>query len=271
MAIEESRLDRRQALLGAGLLGAGAVAALLPVGAGAADEEEGEHPAGLQGAWLEHVVPDDGSPTHEVLNLYTQGGGVVGISNSAPNTGSTLMGAWKQVAVNEYQITFEGFVFSPTGAYVGNLRIRALAIYDRATDHIAGPARVDPTRRQPRLPSATAHPFHRQEDRRSTSLAPFAPPARSVIEPRACRRRAIGSPRPSSRSRTVPGLPRGWCGPLRPALRLASRSRKARVSRRRTSVSAPVPWRSARTRWSRPARQIFAVPSGVRRVRRVSV
>jgi len=142
MSIDARRLDRRQALMGAGLIGAGAVAALLPAGAAAADDE-GKRAAGLQGAWLEHVVPDDGSPTHDVLNLYTQGGGVVGISNSAPNTGSTLMGAWKQVAAHQYEITFEGFIFSPSGDYVGNLRIRALANYDRATDQIGGPARVE--------------------------------------------------------------------------------------------------------------------------------
>lgn len=142
MAIEERRLDRRQALMGAGLLGAGAVAALLPAGAAAADEE-GEHPAGLEGAWLEQVIFDDGSSPHQVLSLYTRGGGVVGDSNFPPNSGSTGIGAWKQVAARQYEITFQSFAFAPSGQHVGMLRIRALATYNRTTDEISGPARVE--------------------------------------------------------------------------------------------------------------------------------
>ena len=142
MDLAEPRLDRRQALLGAGLISAGAFAALVPVGAAAADEEGTALANPIEGAWLGNVTPDpaSGQSPFRILNLYTRGGGVVGSSDQLPATGSPGYGAWARSGENDFLITFELFVQVPAP---GIFRVRAEATYDRQTDRISGPARFD--------------------------------------------------------------------------------------------------------------------------------
>ena len=69
MTIAERSLSRRAALIGAGV-GGGALAAVLTApGVAAAAESQG-----FEGAWLVHVVPDDGSASRNVLYLVIKGG-----------------------------------------------------------------------------------------------------------------------------------------------------------------------------------------------------
>ena len=64
MSVARYQLNRRELLAGgAGLLGGGALAALMTAPAVAADESNG-----FEGAWLVHVKPDDGSPSYNVLD-----------------------------------------------------------------------------------------------------------------------------------------------------------------------------------------------------------
>jgi hypothetical protein len=132
------RLDRRQALKGAGLLGTAALAALIPAGVAADDQAAGE--GSIQGAWLVDVVPDVGTTApHNVLITYAQGGTVVGSASDAPGT---FVGAWSQTRGNQAAFTFEAFTFAQ-GIFAGTLRVRGLATHDRDTDTISGPAHID--------------------------------------------------------------------------------------------------------------------------------
>ncbi len=141
MSVAEGRLNRRQALLGVGVVSAGALAALMPAGVLAADDES----RGLEGAWLVTITPDHGTAApHQVLTLYTKGGGVAAISDNAPNTGSTGFGAWERTGEDQYLNTFELFAFNASGQLAGILRIRAHStIKPQTRDHMIGQAHID--------------------------------------------------------------------------------------------------------------------------------
>lgn len=132
------QINRREALIGAGLVGAGALTALLPEAVAAA----GTDSEGLQGAWLIKVTPDAGTQApHLVLTLYTEGGGVAAVSANPPTTGSSGLGAWERKGDNQYLEVFELFTFDGTGSFAGILRIRTLSSVDG--DNRIGQARVD--------------------------------------------------------------------------------------------------------------------------------
>ena len=139
MKIAERQLNRRQALVGAGLVGGGALAALMTAPAVAASEGE----TGLEGAWLLDVTNDNGSPPNQVLTLNTSGGGVAVVSNNPPSTGSTGFGAWERTDDDAFLETFELFSFSASGQFAGILRIRAQSTLDEARDHRSGRARLE--------------------------------------------------------------------------------------------------------------------------------
>jgi hypothetical protein len=139
MNIARRQLNRREALAGgAGLLGGGALAALMTAPAVAADDSNG-----FEGAWLVHVVPDDGSPSANVLYLVIRGGGIAAISDNPPSSGSTGFGAWRGAADNQFVSTFEQFAFTPAGTPAGILRVRTLGSIDQATDQLTGRATLD--------------------------------------------------------------------------------------------------------------------------------
>jgi hypothetical protein len=140
MTIAERQLNRRQALLGAGLVGGGALAALITAPAVAAKENGA---TGLEGAWHVYVVPDDGSASHQVLILYAIGGGVAAISDNPPSTDSTGFGAWQRTGDNQFLNTFELFTFNASGQSAGILRIRALSTLDKTGNHMSGRAHID--------------------------------------------------------------------------------------------------------------------------------
>jgi hypothetical protein len=155
MSIAGRQLNRREALAGgAGLLGGGALAALMTAPAVAADESNG-----FEGAWLVHVVPDDSSPSYNVLYLVIQGGGISAISDHPPTTGSTGFGAWRGIADHQFVSTFELFAFTPAGAPAGILRVRTLGSIDKATDQLTGRATIDfqPTGSPSFFPAGTTH------------------------------------------------------------------------------------------------------------------
>jgi hypothetical protein len=138
MTIAEHSLSRRAALIGAGV-GGGALAAVLTApGVAAAAESQG-----FEGAWLVHVVPDDGSPSHNVLYLVIKGGGIAAISDNPPSSLSTGFGAWERTEENQFVSTFEQFAFTPAGNPAGIFRVRTLGSVDRASDQLSGRASLD--------------------------------------------------------------------------------------------------------------------------------
>jgi hypothetical protein len=154
MNIARRQLNRREALAGgAGLLGGGALAALMTAPAVAADDSDG-----FEGAWLVRVVPDDPtSRSFNVLYLATKGGGIGAISDNPPTSGSTGFGAWRGTADNQFVSTFEQFAFTPAGMPAGILRVRTRGSIDKATDQLTGRATLDfqPTGSQDFFPAGT--------------------------------------------------------------------------------------------------------------------
>lgn len=156
MTIAKRQLNRREVLFGgAGLAGGVALAAVMTAPTVTASERAN----GLEGAWIENVVPDDGSPSHQVLSLYTNGGGVAAITDNPPSSGSTGFGAWESKGEDQFLITFELFTFTPSGQLAGTLRIRALATLDETEDHISGQAHIDfqPAGSPTFFPAGTTH------------------------------------------------------------------------------------------------------------------
>jgi hypothetical protein len=140
MSVARYQINRRELLAGgAGLLGGGALAALMTAPAVAADESNG-----FEGAWLVRVKPDDDrQPSYNVLYLVTRGGGIAAIPDNPPTAGSTGFGAWQDAADNQFVSTFELFTFTPTGTPAGILRVRTLGSIDKATDELTGRATID--------------------------------------------------------------------------------------------------------------------------------
>jgi hypothetical protein len=139
MKIAERQLNRRQALVGAGLMGGGALAAILSAPTAAA----GEGATGLEGAWLLKITNDNDGSTNLVMTLDTRGGGVAGVSNNAPSSGPPGFGAWVSTGDNEFNETFDLFQFSPSGGFTGTLRVRAQSSIDHTGDHRSGRARLE--------------------------------------------------------------------------------------------------------------------------------
>src|ERR1700676_4637945 len=126
MTITDRRLSRRQAIVGAGLVGGGALAAFM----GGPGVGGGEGQNGLEGSWLLKIVNDNGSPSNQVLTLDSTGGGVAAVSDNSPVSGSTGFGAWQKTGENQFLEPFELFSFDATGKLAGILRIRAQSALD---------------------------------------------------------------------------------------------------------------------------------------------
>ena len=145
MTVAERRLNRRQALLGAGIVGAGALATLMPAcgAAAAVTADSGSSGSnGLEGAWLEKVTPDDGHPPHQLLTLYTKDGGAIATPTFPSSQVSSGYGAWTRSG-DRYLSTLELFSFSPSGQLAGLLRIRSLATVDQTGDQMSGQAKLE--------------------------------------------------------------------------------------------------------------------------------
>ena len=156
MTIADRGLNRREALIGAGAVGAGALAALMPVGA-VADNGESR---GLEGAWLIRVTPDAGTQApHQVMALYTKGGGVVITSTFPPNSGTPGLGAWEHIGDHQYREIFESFTFDPSGQVTGLLQVRTESTVDESGDHQTGRAHIyfQPTGSSTFFPAGSTH------------------------------------------------------------------------------------------------------------------
>ena len=136
--MKPQQFDRRKLLRGAGVVGAGAFAALAP---GVIQAAQSNDTRGIEGAWLILVTPQGAPPsaTYEVLNLYIAGGGVAVASAHAPATGSSVYGAWRKSRVRQFQITFIGFTFDRTSwAWTGRLKVQARATLSQHGRQSAG-------------------------------------------------------------------------------------------------------------------------------------
>jgi hypothetical protein len=132
-------IDRRSALKSGGLLGAGAIAALLPTTALASrgPNEQGD----AAGGW-DVTVTIPGRPTAKVLVVLTNGGGALRSSQNDLKPGSLASpsyGSWANLEEKrQIGITFRNFRCSAVGDLVGTTKIRVRATLTEDGDRFSG-------------------------------------------------------------------------------------------------------------------------------------
>src|SRR5437879_1465442 len=118
----EVRVNRREALIVSGLVGAGALATLMAgCGTGSAQGAASESTT-LEVTWLLDVTLDDGTK-HQALLLCTKDGGVGVAATLKSDSFANGFGVWTRSG-SQYLITFEALVVASC-AFGGSLRIRA--------------------------------------------------------------------------------------------------------------------------------------------------
>jgi hypothetical protein len=137
------QLNRREALIGTGLVGAGALAAMLSgCGASGADAQmtAGQSQA-LQGTWRVAVTVDDGSH-HDALMNCAADGGVATVASLPPSMFAGGFGAWSRSGAN-YLLTFQAYLWSGSGGLDMLLRIHGLVTIDQSGDGLAANVKYD--------------------------------------------------------------------------------------------------------------------------------
>jgi hypothetical protein len=132
-------INRRTALKGGGLLGAGAIAALMPATALASQGQNEQGDA--TGGW-DVTVTVPGRPTANVLVVLTNGGGALRSSQNdlkPASLASPSYGSWANLKEKgQIAITFRNFRYSATGDLVGTSKIRVRATLSEDGDGFAG-------------------------------------------------------------------------------------------------------------------------------------
>jgi hypothetical protein len=140
MGIAERRINRREALMGSGLVGAGALAVLM-VGCGTGSAQGAASPStALEGTWRVDVTLDDGTK-HQGLILCTKDGGVGVSATLAADSFANGFGVWTRSG-SQYLITFEALVVA-FGAFGGSLRVRAMPIISQSGDQLTARVKFD--------------------------------------------------------------------------------------------------------------------------------
>src|SRR2546428_2446918 len=140
MGVAELRVNRREALIGSGLVGAGALVTLMTgCGPGSAQCAANASTT-LEGTWRVDVTLDDGTKHHGLI-LCTKDGGVGVSATLASDSFANGFGVWTRSG-SQYLITFEAFVIA-SGAFGGSLRIRALPTISQSGDQLTAQVKFD--------------------------------------------------------------------------------------------------------------------------------
>ena len=140
MGIAERQVNRREALIGSGLVGAGALAALM-AGCGTSSAAGTDSAsATLEGTWRLDVTLDDGTK-HQSLILCTKDGGVGVTATLTSDSFANGFGVWTRSG-GQYLVTFEALVIA-SGASGGSLRIRAMPTIDGSGDQLTAQVKFD--------------------------------------------------------------------------------------------------------------------------------
>jgi len=132
-------VDRRTALKGAGLASVGALAALIPSQAWAAERpSEQDDPSG---GWLVTGMIT-GRPPLKILVVLAKGGGVLRSSQNdlrPTSLASASYGSWAKLeADRQFGITVLNFRYSASGDLIGTTKIRVHATLNEAGDRFSG-------------------------------------------------------------------------------------------------------------------------------------
>lgn len=133
-------INRRQALMGAGVAGIGALAALAPTSALAS----GESADAIVGGWSGSAS----SPglSFDILMTFSVGGGLTGsgsIDLSPQFLSTPVYGSWVKTGENTtggnvYGLTVFFFAFKPDGTPLGKVKVLATATLSEATGKLSG-------------------------------------------------------------------------------------------------------------------------------------
>ena len=121
--------------------------AMVSVETGVAQANAGKN--ALVGTWLVQLVPRSNDPTNppsQELMTFGSGGTIVE-SNNYPFSILGLSagpghGTWSFDGEQQYPFTFIKFLFTPTGAAAGTLRVSGTLTYSKSEDTWSGPAAV---------------------------------------------------------------------------------------------------------------------------------
>jgi hypothetical protein len=140
MEIARHRVNRREALIGSGLVGAGALAVLM-AGCGTGSAQSSTSPSTtLEGTWRIDVTLDDGTK-HQGLILCTKDGAVGVSATLASDSFANGFGVWARSG-SQYLITLEAFVIA-SGVSGGSLRIRAIPTIGQSGDQLTAQVKFD--------------------------------------------------------------------------------------------------------------------------------
>jgi len=139
MNLAERQVNRREALVGSALVGAGALAVLVSA-CGPASTIATSPSSRLEGTWRQDVTLDDGTK-HQALMLCTKDGGVGVTASLQSNSFGTGFGAWSQTG-DQYLITFEVFVIT-AGTFDSRLRVHAAPKIDPSGDQMTARVKFD--------------------------------------------------------------------------------------------------------------------------------
>jgi hypothetical protein len=141
MGLAGHRVNRREALVGSTLVGAGALATLIAgCGTNTAQEATNTASTALEGTWRLDVTLDDGTK-HQALMACTKDGGVVTSATLASDSFANGYGVWTRSG-SQYLITFEAFVVT-SGTFAGGLRIRAVPTINPSGDQLTAQVKFD--------------------------------------------------------------------------------------------------------------------------------
>jgi hypothetical protein len=140
MDIAQRRLNRREALMGSGLVGAGGLAVLVAGCGTSSAQDAASASTALEGTWRIDVTLDDGTK-HQVLILCSKDGGVSVSAALASDSFANGYGVWTRSG-NQYLITFEALVVA-SGAFGGSLRIRAVPAVGQSGDQLTAQVKFD--------------------------------------------------------------------------------------------------------------------------------
>ena len=98
----------------------------------------------LEGSWS--VVVGPGSPTEfRALLTYAAGGGLMATAPvvPAPLHASTVHGTWERTGGHQFTYTFLSLLYSPTGHFVGTLKVRETLTLDTDGDQYDGTSSIE--------------------------------------------------------------------------------------------------------------------------------
>jgi hypothetical protein len=142
MTVTDRGLNRREGLMGTGLVSAGALAALMSGCGSGSTSVANSTSGGLAGAWREEITLDDGQ-VHQALILCTTDGGVAVTAALPPSSFESGFGTWTRTGDHQYLITFEALVIKASGELDFRLRVSATPMIDQTGDQMTARVHFD--------------------------------------------------------------------------------------------------------------------------------